>query len=152
MRDPSASIPSARGASARGAAEGPAKGESKGLAGLFGDSVRNAADLLDGEFELLRRETDGNIRAILRLVATFGTAMLLVFAALMLFVVFLVKGIGALLGSEIAGAVVVGGPFAVVALALTVFGMRRMARKNLAPRRFERQVAEDARMATRPRG
>jgi hypothetical protein len=131
--------------------EGNASG-ARSLPGLFADSMRNAADLVGGEFELLRRETDGNIRAILRLVATFGTAVLLVLAALMLFVVFLVKGIGALLGSEIAGALVVGGPFAVVALTLTVFGMRRMARKNLLPRRFERQVAEDARMATRPRG
>ncbi|SFG89218.1 phage holin family protein [Methylobacterium gossipiicola] len=150
MRDPSAPTPSARGASA-GAAEAATKGATKGLAGLFGDSVRNAADLLSAEFELLRRETDGNIRAILRLVTILGTAVLLVLAAMMLFVVFLVKGIGALLGSDIAGAVVVGGPFAAVALALTVFGLRRMARKNLLPRRFERQIAEDARMATRPR-
>lgn len=135
MRDPSA--------------RGP---DQRGLGALFGDSVRHAAELVGGEFELLRRETDGNIRTILRLVATFGTAVLLVLAALMLFVVFLVKGIGALLGSEIAGAVIVGGPFAGIALVLTVFGMRRMARDNLAPRRFERQVARDARMATRPRG
>ncbi|WP_244032205.1 phage holin family protein [Methylobacterium sp. J-090] len=118
----------------------------------MGDSVRHAADLVGGEFKLLRRETDGNIRAILGLVAAFGTAALLVLAALMLFVVFLVKGLGALLGSEIAGALVVGGPFALAALALLVLGMRRMSRDNLAPRRFERQVARDAGMATRPRG
>ena len=123
----------------------------KGLGALLGDSVCHAADLVGGEFELLRRETDGNIRAILGLVAAFGTASLLVLAALMLFVVFLVKGLGALLGSEVAGALVVGGPFALAALVLLVLGMRRMSRENLAPRRFERQVARDARMATRPR-
>ncbi|WP_162238632.1 phage holin family protein [Methylobacterium sp. Leaf102] len=116
------------------------------------DSVRHAADLVGGEFELLRRETDGNIRAILGLIATFGTASLLVLAALMLFVVFLVKAAGALLGSEVAGALVVGGPFALATVVLTVLGIRRMSRDNLAPRRFERQVARDARMATRPRG
>jgi hypothetical protein len=124
----------------------------KGVGALLSDSVRHAADLVGGEFELLRRETDGNVRAILGLIVTFGTAALLVLAALMLLVVFLVKGIGALLGSEVAGALVVGGPFALATLVLMVLGMRRMSRDNLAPRRFERQVARDARMATRPRG
>ena len=64
----------------------------------------------------------------------------------LLFMVFvaLVKGLAALIGSEVLAALIVGTPFAAVALILTVMGTRRMARSNLLPRRFERQVGKDA--------
>jgi uncharacterized protein (DUF2062 family) len=59
-----------------------------------------------------------------------------------------VKGLAALIGSEILAALIVGSPFAAIALILTTMGLRRMARGNLLPRRFERQVAKDATLVT----
>lgn len=114
------------------------------LRSLISEGLRHGGDLVGRELELMRRETDGNIRAILGLIARFGTALVLVVAALVMLFVALVKGIAALIGSEIVAALIVGGPFAAVALTLTVMGLRRMARSNLLPRRFERQVEKDA--------
>ncbi|WP_264046033.1 phage holin family protein [Methylobacterium flocculans] len=114
------------------------------LRSLISEGLRHGGDLVGQELELMRRETDGNIRAILGLVARFGTALTLVVAALVMLFVALVKGLAALIGSEVLAALIVGTPFAAVALILTVMGTRRMARSNLLPRRFERQVGKDA--------
>ncbi len=120
-----------------------------GLWTLFAEGLRHGSALLSQELTLLQRETDGNIRAILGLTARFGTVAVLVIAALVAFLVALVKGISALTGSEIAGALIVGTPFAMVALVLMVLGLRRMARDNLYPRRFERQMEKDAELVQR---
>ncbi|WP_082513055.1 phage holin family protein [Methylobacterium sp. Leaf125] len=118
------------------------------LARLISEGLRHGGDLVGRELELMRRETDGNIRAILGLVARFGTALTLVVAALVMLFVALVKGIAALIGSEILAALIVGAPFAGIALILMVLGLRRMDRSNLLPRRFERQVEKDAALVT----
>jgi hypothetical protein len=118
------------------------------LRSLISEGLRHGGDLVGQELELMRRETDGNIRAILGLIARFGTAIVLVVAALMMLFVALVKGLAALIGSEILAALIVGSPFAAIALILTTMGLRRMARANLLPRRFERQVAKDATLVT----
>jgi len=118
------------------------------LRSLISEGLRHGGDLVGQELELMRRETDGNIRAILGLVARFGTVIVLVVAALVMVFVAVVKGLAALIGSEILAALIVGGPFAAVALLLTVLGLRRMARSNLLPRRFERQVEKDAALVT----
>lgn len=118
-----------------------------GLWNLLSDGLRHGSALLSQELALLQRETDGNIRAILGLTARFGTVAVLIVAALVSLLVALVKGVAALVGSEIAGAVIVGTPFTVVAGVLTVLGLRRMSRDNLYPRRFERQLEKDVRMA-----
>ncbi|MDB5645204.1 phage holin family protein [Methylobacterium sp.] len=118
------------------------------LRSLISEGLRHGGDLVGQELELMRRETDGNIRAILGLIARFGTAIVLVVAALMMLFVALVKGLAALIGSEILAALIVGSPFAAIALILTTMGLRRMARGNLLPRRFERQVAKDATLVT----
>jgi hypothetical protein len=118
------------------------------LRSLISEGLRHGGDLVGQELELMRRETDGNIRAILGLIARFGTAIVLVVAALMMLFVALVKGLAALIGSEILAALIVGSPFAAIALILTTMGLRRMARAHLLPRRFERQVAKDATLVT----
>ena len=118
-----------------------------GLWILLADGLRHGSALLSQELALLQRETDGNIRAILGLTARFGTVAVLIIAALVPLLVALVKGVAALTGSEIVGPLIVGAPFAVVALVLTVLGLRRMSRDNLYPRRFERQLEKDVRMA-----
>lgn len=115
---------------------------------LLADACRHGDDLVSQELSLLRRETDGNLRAILGLGARFGTVAMLVLAALMSLLVASVKGVAALIGSEIAAALIVGAPFAVAALVLMMLGLRRMSRDNLYPRRFGRQVEKDARMVT----
>ncbi|MCJ2037146.1 phage holin family protein [Methylobacterium sp. J-068] len=115
---------------------------------LISEGLRHGGDLVGQELELMRRETDGNIQAILGLVATFGTALVLVVAAMVMLFVALVKGLAALIGSEILAALIVGSPFAAIALVLTTLGLRRMARSNLLPRRFERQVGKDAALVT----
>lgn len=118
-----------------------------GLWPLLADGLRHGSALLSQELTLLQRETDGNIRAILGLTARFGTVAVLIIAALVSVLVALVKGMAALTGSDVAGALIVGAPFAMVALVLMVLGLRRMSRDNLHPRRFERQVEKDAHMA-----
>ena len=118
------------------------------LARLISEGLRHGGDLVGQELELMRRETDGNIGAILGLVARFGTALTLVVAALVMLFVALVKGIAALIGSEILAALIVGAPFGGIALVLMVLGLRRMDRSNLLPRRFERQVEKDAALVT----
>lgn len=114
---------------------------------LFAEGLRHGSTLIAQELTLLRRETDGNIRAILGLTARFGTVAVLVIAALVSLLIALVKAIAALTGSDVAGALIVGAPFAAGALILMVLGLRRMSRDNLHPRRFERQVEKDVRMA-----
>ena len=50
------------------------------LRSLISEGLRHGGDLVGQELELMRRETDGNIRAILGLIARFGTAIVLVVA------------------------------------------------------------------------
>lgn len=119
-----------------------------GLRTLLADGLRHGGDLVSQELTLLRRETDGNIRAILGLMARFGTVAMLVLAAMVSVLVAVVKAVAALTGSDIAAALIVGAPFAAVAIGLMVLGLRRMSRDNLYPRRFEHQVEKDARLVT----
>lgn len=118
------------------------------LGRLISEGLRHGGDLVGQELELMRRETDGNIRAILGVFACFGTAVILLVAALAMVLVALVKGLAALIGSEILAALIVGAPFAAVALILMMLGLRRMDRSNLLPRRFERQIEKDATLMT----
>ncbi|NEU11898.1 phage holin family protein [Methylobacterium sp. BTF04] len=120
-----------------------------GLRTLLADGLRHGGDLFSQEMTLLRQETDGNIRAILGLTARFGTVAMLVLAALVSLLVALVKTVAALTGSDIIASLIVGTPFAGAAVALMVLGLRRMSRKNLYPRRFERQVEKDVEMVAR---
>ncbi|MGU3540246.1 phage holin family protein [Methylobacterium sp. A54F] len=114
------------------------------MPGLIAEGLRLLAGHLTKELTLASRELDGNLRAVLGLVAKFGGAAIVVICAGFTLLLALVKAVAALIGSEIAASLIVGTPFAAVAILLAVLGFRRATPERLRPRRTERQVARPA--------
>lgn len=119
---------------------------------LIGEASLQARSLFAKELSLLRHETDGNIEALITVVSRFGAALVLILAALFLAVLALVKAVAALVGSEALGALIVGAPFTIAAVALAYAGLRRMARSNLLPNQTARQLGRDIAVVTRSDG
>lgn len=117
-----------------------------GTLGLLGEALRAGGDLVGKELKLFQVEADGNIRALVALIARFGFAVILLVGGLLLLVLALVKALGALIGSQALAALAVGGGFAAITGIFLVLGLRRMSLDNLAPRRTERQLARDAQL------
>ncbi|MBX9931823.1 MAG: phage holin family protein [Methylobacterium sp.] len=111
---------------------------------LIGEALRLGSLHLRQTLTLARLETNGNIGAILGLVALLGAAVLALIVAFFLLLAAAVKALAAIIGSEALAAVIVAAPFALASLVLLVLGLRRMALENLEPKRTERQMAKDA--------
>jgi hypothetical protein len=98
---------------------------------------------------LARTEIDGNIRAIVSLVAIIGTIPVLLIVTFFLGLDAVVKLLAVPFGAEAPAALLVAAPFLAVALGLGWMGVRRMALSNLEPWRTWRQVKRDVREVTR---
>ena len=103
-------------------------------------ALREAGTLAARTVTLARVEIDGNLRALVGLVAAGVTIAVLLICAFFVFLDAAVKLIAALIGSEAVAALIVASPFLAVALLLGVMGARRMALKNLEPWRSLRQA------------
>lgn len=122
-----------------------------GTLGLLVSALRESAAHLEALLTLARTEIDGNVRAIVSLVAIVSTIPVLLIVTFFLGLDAVVKLLAVPFGSEAPAALIVAAPFLIVALVLGWFGLRRMALSNLEPWRTWRQVKQDARELVRTR-
>ena len=103
-------------------------------------ALRAGAVHLGSLLALARIETDGNIRALVSLVAILGTIPILLIVIFFLGLDAMVKLLAVPFGSEAPAALIVAFPFLAAALALGWLGARRMALSSLEPWRTWRQA------------
>jgi uncharacterized membrane protein YqjE len=117
--------------------------DDKSLPLLVGDAIGQTQILLSKHLALFRAEVGSAVGQVARPLILFLMAALFVLIGLFVLLVAIVKGLGLLLGSEAAAALIVGGAFAAVTLGLFAFGYRLMSLSNLEPMRTRRQLARD---------
>ena len=127
-----------------------ARGEPGSTIALTVAALREAGTLAARTLALARTEIDGNLRALIGLLAAGVTIVVLLICAFFVFLDAAVKLIAALIGSEAVAALIVAGPFLTVAVLLAVFGARRMALRNLEPWRSLHQARLTAEGRTGP--
>ncbi|APT30259.1 MULTISPECIES: phage holin family protein [Methylobacterium] len=120
-----------------------------GTLALLIAALREGTAHVEALLTLARTEIDGNIRAIVSLVAIIGTIPVLLIVTFFLGLDAVVKLLAVPFGSEAPAALLVAAPFLAVALGLGWMGVRRMALSNLEPWRTWRQVKRDVREVTR---
>ncbi|MHB2207944.1 phage holin family protein [Methylobacterium sp. CM6257] len=120
-----------------------------GTLALLVASLRDGAAHIEALLTLARIELDGNLRAIVSLIAIVGTIPVLLIVTFFLGLDAVVKLLAVPFGSEAPAALIVAAPFLAVALALGWLGARRMALSNLEPWRTWRQVKRDVREVAR---
>lgn len=122
-----------------------------GTLALLVAALREGAAHIEAMLALARTEVDGNVRAIVSLVAIVGTIPILMIVIFFLGLDAVVKLLAVPFGSEAPAALIVAAPFLAVALVLGWLGARRMALSNLEPWRTWRQVKRDVREVARTR-
>lgn len=120
-----------------------------GTLALLIAALREGTAHVEALLTLARTEIDGNIRAIVSLVAIIGTIPVLLIVTFFLGLDAVVKLLAVPFGAEAPAALLVAAPFLAVALGLGWMGVRRMALSNLEPWRTWRQVKRDIREVTR---
>ena len=120
-----------------------------GTLALLIAALREGTAHVEALLTLARTEIDGNIRAIVSLVAIIGTIPVLLIVTFFLGLDAVVKLLAVPFGSEAPAALLVAASFLAVALGLGWMGVRRMALSNLEPWRTWRQVKRDVREVTR---
>jgi len=120
----------------------------KPIPSLVGDALRDTQDLVSKEIALFRAETSEGLHQL-----STGLMLLIaagVFAVTGLFVLILalVKALAVLLNSEALAALIVGGLFALIAIALALWGRSKASLSGLEPTRTERQLRQDAGIIT----
>ncbi|KST60708.1 hypothetical protein AO398_12515 [Methylobacterium sp. GXS13] len=118
---------------------------------LLVSALRESAAHMEALLTLARTEIDGNVRAIVSLIAIVGTIPVLLIVTFFLGLDAVVKLLAVPFGSEAPAALIVAAPFLIVALGLGWLGLRRMALSNLEPWRTWRQLKQDAREVVRTR-
>lgn len=93
---------------------------------LVAEAVRLASSLAVKEITLFSDEVDRIVRVVSGWTLWGGTIVLLACVSGFLLLMALVKGLGWLIGSEAIAAVIGAAPFAIVAILLTVRGLRKM--------------------------
>jgi hypothetical protein len=112
---------------------------------LLVEALRVGTAHVEALLTLARTEVDGNIRAIVSLVAIVGTIPILLIVTFFLGLDGVVKLLALPLHSEAAAALIVAAPFLIMALWLGWLGARRMALSNLEPWRTWRQAKRTVR-------
>ncbi len=93
---------------------------------LVAEAVRLASSLAVKEITLFSDEVDRIARVVSAYTLWGGTIVLLACVSGFLLLMALVKGLGALIGSEAVAAVIGAAPFAAAAIVLTLWGLRKM--------------------------
>lgn len=115
---------------------------------LVRDAIRETRDLISSEIALLRAEMTGSLQHLSRALSLFIAAGVFVLAGLVVLILALVKGLAVLLHSDALSALVVGGVFAAIAVALALLGRSKASLSGLEPSRTERQVRQDVAIIT----
>jgi hypothetical protein len=121
-----------------------------GTLALLVAALREGTTHVEALLTLARTEIDGNVRAIVSLIAIVGTIPVLLIVTFFLGLDAVVKLLAVPFGAEAPAALIVAAPFLAVALGLGWMGARRMALANLEPWRTWRQVKRDVREVVRP--
>jgi hypothetical protein len=108
-------------------------------------ALREGTAHVEALLTLARTEIDGNLRAIVSLIAIVGTIPILLIVTFFLGLDGVVKLLALPLGSEAPAALIVAAPFLIMALWLGWLGARRMALSNLEPWRTWRQAKRTVR-------
>lgn len=116
-----------------------------GTLALLIAALREGSAHIEALLTLARTEIDGNLRAIVSLIAIVGTIPILLIVTFFLGLDGVVKLLALPLGSEAPAALIVAAPFLVMALWLGWLGARRMALSNLEPWRTWRQAKRTVR-------
>jgi hypothetical protein len=116
---------------------------SDGTLTLLLAALRAGTAHVEALLTLARIEVDGNVRALVSLVALVGTIPVLMIVVFFLGLDAAVKLLAVPFGAEAPAALVVAAPFLAAALWLGWRGSRRMALANLEPWRTWRQVKRD---------
>lgn len=119
---------------------------------LAGDAIRETQELVSTEIRLLRAEMAESLQHLMLALGLFVAAGVFVLTALLVWIFALVKALAVLLQSDALAALVVGGVFAVIAVALALFGRSKASLSGLEPTRTERQVRQDAAIITERMG
>ncbi|AWN50244.1 hypothetical protein DK419_25380 [Methylobacterium terrae] len=93
---------------------------------MVAEAVRLASSLAVKEITLFSDEVDRIARIVSGYTLWGGTIVLLACVSGFLLLMALVKGLGALIGSEAVAAVIGAAPFAAAATVLTLWGLRKM--------------------------
>lgn len=109
--------------------DGRPDGDPRTTAVLMLVAIREAGAHLGRLLRLARTEIRGNRRALASLVLLFGGAILLVLAALVLFLLALRDALAALIGNEAVAALIVALPFAAAAAVLLAWALRVWRRR-----------------------
>lgn len=115
---------------------------------LVRDAIRETRDLVSSEIALLRAEMTGSLQHLSRALGLFIAAGVFVLAGLVVLILALMKGLAVLLHSDVLSALVVGGVFAAIAVALALLGRSKASLSGLEPSRTERQVRQDVAIIT----
>lgn len=119
---------------------------------LAGDAIRETQELVSTEIRLLRAEMAESLQHLMLALGLFIAAGVFVLTALLVWIFALVKALAVLLQSDALAALVVGGVFAFIAVALALFGRSKASLSGLEPTRTERQVRQDAAIITERMG
>ncbi len=127
----------------------PMRQSQDGTLALLIAALREGTVHVEALLTLARTEVDGNLRALVSLIAILGTIPVLLIVTFFLGLDAVVKLLALPFGSEAPAALIVAAPFLVLALGLGWMGARRMALSNLEPWRTWRQVKRDVREVAR---
>ncbi|WP_132255949.1 phage holin family protein [Methylobacterium segetis] len=125
-----------------------ATAQTRSIPSLIGAAIRETQDLVGKEIALFRREMGEGLERFALGISLFVAAAVFALTAVLVFILAAVKALAVLLNSEALAALIVGGLFAAVALALALWGRSKASASSLEPARTERQVQEDARIIT----
>ena len=115
---------------------------------LAGDALRETQELVSKEIALLRTEMIEGLNHLTFALSLFMAAGVLALTALVVWIFALVKALAVVLGSDALAALVVGGVFALVAIALALIGRSKASLAGLESTRTERQLRRDAAIMT----
>lgn len=125
-----------------------AETKSKSIPTLVGDTVRELRDLVGNEIILLRTELAQGVNRVFLGISLMIAAAVIAIAGLFTLLLALVKGVAVLVQSDALAALIVGGVFALLALALGLWGRSQASLSGLEPTRTGRQVRQDAQIIT----
>lgn len=115
---------------------------------LAGGAIRETGELVSKEIALLRAEIAEGLGHLAMALGLFMAAGVFVLTALLVWIFALVKGLAILLRSDALAALLVGGVFAAISIALALFGRSKASLSGLEPTRTERQLRQDAAIIT----